>query len=327
MPPTPKHPPFARDHAQGKLSARRTCLLLDLGWIKCGPRPRQGPECVRVPICEDERRLHVSGEVQVVSKWHQFSCCPPAYTRRFHILLLDGHCGQKSCTHETTACGAAYHLYRACRRAGSKAASSVIVLLASTAPTLATACCGLLWPAAACCLLLGCCCAHAQWCCFMPKPSPSPAPRCTSCSTPDGQSGDCDTAAHCYSALRSSPLRAASGGCSSTSGCKTKTKCCVDPCLQCQPSPGLTLADCTARCALRTAGFRFSSSGHCVETSRKTCTSFEGLRQESLDGAVALRRASGCGITITGRSVPRWDASCKRRMWCGAQLPCASLNK
>ncbi|MFD8143918.1 peptidoglycan-binding protein [Streptomyces sp. NPDC059708] len=48
------------------------------------------------------------------------------------------------------------------------------------------------------------------------------------------------------------------------------------------------------------AGITWSSSGNCSDRNSTSCTSFDGLRQASADGAVALRRASNCALTITG---------------------------
>lgn len=48
------------------------------------------------------------------------------------------------------------------------------------------------------------------------------------------------------------------------------------------------------------AGIGWTSSGGCSDPGNSTCTSFEGLRQASVDGAITLKSASGCGLTITG---------------------------
>ncbi|WP_438319059.1 peptidoglycan-binding domain-containing protein [Streptomyces sp. HUAS TT3] len=47
-------------------------------------------------------------------------------------------------------------------------------------------------------------------------------------------------------------------------------------------------------------GIGWTSSGNCSNRNSTSCTSFDGLRRTSADGAVALRRASGCTLTITG---------------------------
>lgn len=38
----------------------------------------------------------------------------------------------------------------------------------------------------------------------------------------------------------------------------------------------------------------------CSTRSISTCTSFDGLRRATVDGAVTLKRASGCALNITG---------------------------
>ena len=48
------------------------------------------------------------------------------------------------------------------------------------------------------------------------------------------------------------------------------------------------------------AGIGWTSSGGCSDRNTPTCTSFEGIRQATIDGAITLRNASGCGLTITG---------------------------
>lgn len=48
------------------------------------------------------------------------------------------------------------------------------------------------------------------------------------------------------------------------------------------------------------AGIGWTSSGGCSDRTNPTCTSFEGIRQATVDGAVTLKNASGCGLTITG---------------------------
>lgn len=47
-------------------------------------------------------------------------------------------------------------------------------------------------------------------------------------------------------------------------------------------------------------GLTWSSSGNCSDRNNSSCTSFDGLRRGSADGAVALRAASNCALTITG---------------------------
>jgi hypothetical protein len=60
------------------------------------------------------------------------------------------------------------------------------------------------------------------------------------------------------------------------------------------------VSQASAEAAFRSAGITWSSSGGCTNPDNSTCTSFEGLRQASVDGAVTLKRASGCALNITG---------------------------
>ena len=60
----------------------------------------------------------------------------------------------------------------------------------------------------------------------------------------------------------------------------------------------VTQAD--AESQFRSVGITWSSSGGCTTRSVSTCTSFEGLRQSTVDGAKTLKRASGCALNITG---------------------------
>jgi hypothetical protein len=48
------------------------------------------------------------------------------------------------------------------------------------------------------------------------------------------------------------------------------------------------------------AGIGWTSSGGCTDPHNSTCTSFEGIRQATIDGGITLKSASGCGLTITG---------------------------
>ncbi|MFE3072590.1 peptidoglycan-binding protein [Streptomyces sp. NPDC059247] len=60
----------------------------------------------------------------------------------------------------------------------------------------------------------------------------------------------------------------------------------------------LTHTQATAK--FSAAGVTWASSGNCSNRNSTSCTSFDGLRQASADGAVTLRGASGCALTITG---------------------------
>lgn len=60
------------------------------------------------------------------------------------------------------------------------------------------------------------------------------------------------------------------------------------------------VSQASAESQFRAAGISWTSSGGCTTRSNPTCTSFEGLRQATIDGAKTLKGASGCGLTITG---------------------------
>ena len=64
--------------------------------------------------------------------------------------------------------------------------------------------------------------------------------------------------------------------------------------------PASAITDASAASQLSAAGISRSSSGGCTTRSNSTCTSYEGVRQATVDGAITLKRASGCGLVITG---------------------------
>ncbi len=64
--------------------------------------------------------------------------------------------------------------------------------------------------------------------------------------------------------------------------------------------PAAAVTQASAESQFRAAGITWSSSGNCTTRSNPTCTSFEGLRQTSIDGAKTLKSASGCSLNITG---------------------------
>ncbi|MFF9848843.1 peptidoglycan-binding domain-containing protein [Streptomyces litmocidini] len=63
---------------------------------------------------------------------------------------------------------------------------------------------------------------------------------------------------------------------------------------------GGLLTQAQAASLFTSAGITWSSSGNCSDRYNSACTSFEGLRQASADGAVTLKRASNCALNITG---------------------------
>jgi hypothetical protein len=64
--------------------------------------------------------------------------------------------------------------------------------------------------------------------------------------------------------------------------------------------PASAVTQASAESQFRAAGITWTSSGGCTTRSNPTCTSFEGIRQATIDGAITLKRASGCSLLITG---------------------------
>ena len=65
-------------------------------------------------------------------------------------------------------------------------------------------------------------------------------------------------------------------------------------------APAGAVSQASAESQFRAAGVSWTSSGGCTTRSNPTCTSFEGIRQATIDGGITLKRASGCALTITG---------------------------
>ena len=65
-------------------------------------------------------------------------------------------------------------------------------------------------------------------------------------------------------------------------------------------APASAVTQSSAQSQLQAAGIYASSSGGCTTRSNSTCTSYDGIRQATIDGAITLKRASGCGLTVTG---------------------------
>ncbi|MEU2966036.1 peptidoglycan-binding protein [Streptomyces ardesiacus] len=66
------------------------------------------------------------------------------------------------------------------------------------------------------------------------------------------------------------------------------------------PGGGAKLSDAQAAAKLKAAGISRVSSGNCTDRNRKNCTSLEGIRVGTVDGVIALKKKSGCKITVTG---------------------------
>ncbi|WP_156756295.1 hypothetical protein [Actinokineospora pegani] len=60
----------------------------------------------------------------------------------------------------------------------------------------------------------------------------------------------------------------------------------------------LSHSDAAAR--LRSSGIGISSSGGCSDRNTPTCTSLSQVNLATIQGAQTLKRASGCGLTVTG---------------------------
>ncbi|KAM7213326.1 hypothetical protein V8F06_011274 [Rhypophila decipiens] len=60
------------------------------------------------------------------------------------------------------------------------------------------------------------------------------------------------------------------------------------------------LSHSQATAKLSAAGVKWTSSGGCSDRNRPICTSFTNVREETINGAITLKRACGCALTITG---------------------------
>jgi len=65
-------------------------------------------------------------------------------------------------------------------------------------------------------------------------------------------------------------------------------------------SPASAVSHSSAASQFSAAGISWTSSGGCSDPNNSTCTSFEGIRQPTIDGAITLKNASGCSLLITG---------------------------
>ncbi|MFE5663639.1 hypothetical protein ACFQ7W_06865 [Streptomyces niveus] len=60
------------------------------------------------------------------------------------------------------------------------------------------------------------------------------------------------------------------------------------------------LSHATAASQLSGAGIGISSSGGCSNRNNPTCTSLDQVNSATIQGAITLKNASGCGLTVTG---------------------------
>jgi hypothetical protein len=65
-------------------------------------------------------------------------------------------------------------------------------------------------------------------------------------------------------------------------------------------TPASAVTHASAASQFSAAGISWTSSGGCSDRNTPTCTSFDGIRQATIDGAITLRNASGCSLMITG---------------------------
>lgn len=84
------------------------------------------------------------------------------------------------------------------------------------------------------------------------------------------------------------------------------------------PASAVTQAE--AEAAFSAAGITWWSSGGCTDRNNPSCTSFEGLREDTMNGAVTLKQASGCDITITGATETGHAGSGPWSHWGGGKL-------
>ena len=66
------------------------------------------------------------------------------------------------------------------------------------------------------------------------------------------------------------------------------------------PGTAHAVSHAAAASQFSAAGISWTSSGGCSDRNTPTCTSFEGIRQATIDGAITLKNASGCSLLITG---------------------------
>ncbi|MBB5826529.1 MULTISPECIES: hypothetical protein [Micromonospora] len=84
-------------------------------------------------------------------------------------------------------------------------------------------------------------------------------------------------------------------------------------------SPALAITHSSAASQLSAAGISWTSSGNCSDRYTATCTSFDGIRQATIDGIITFKRVSGCAITITaGTEVGHADGAYSH--WTGYKL-------
>ncbi|MGW1782989.1 hypothetical protein ACWCQQ_28195 [Streptomyces sp. NPDC002143] len=86
------------------------------------------------------------------------------------------------------------------------------------------------------------------------------------------------------------------------------------------PLPGAKLSHAEADARLKAAGIRWKSSRNCTDRNKKNCTSYEGIRVATVDGAIALKESSGCVLTVTGGTEKGHSRKGKYTHWNGYKL-------
>ncbi|KAK4138972.1 hypothetical protein BT67DRAFT_431436 [Trichocladium antarcticum] len=66
----------------------------------------------------------------------------------------------------------------------------------------------------------------------------------------------------------------------------------------CAEAAKLTHSQATAK--LSAAGVKWTSSGGCSDRNNPKCTSFDQINEATINGAITLKKACACAITITG---------------------------
>ncbi|KAF8608348.1 hypothetical protein BDV93DRAFT_552189 [Ceratobasidium sp. AG-I] len=66
------------------------------------------------------------------------------------------------------------------------------------------------------------------------------------------------------------------------------------------PRSGTPMTQAAAQAKLLAAGIHASSSGGCTTKSNPSCTSYSGILSGTVNKVIALKKACGCTITITG---------------------------
>lgn len=79
------------------------------------------------------------------------------------------------------------------------------------------------------------------------------------------------------------------------------------------------MSDSAARAKLTSAGIGVSSSGGCSDRNNSSCTSLDQVNSTTIDGAVTLKNASTCDLTVTG-GTETGDASGTYSHWNGYKL-------